>query len=171
MKPGKGLRRTGFTNRGKPLRRYTELRRSSTSGAGSGTTGEGGSVVSSAGRPRATRRMPAEVAELVKARSGDRCEFGIEGCWGTAWESHHRITRKAGGRHRAARAGSDRCSNLIRGCHACHQVVTDNPKWAYTQGWCLREWQEPTAEPVLYRGELSYLDDAGSVHSFDKAGA
>jgi hypothetical protein len=66
MKPGKGLRRTGFTNRGKPLRRYTELRRSSTSGAGSGTTGEGGSVVSSAGRPRATRRMPAEVAELVK---------------------------------------------------------------------------------------------------------
>jgi hypothetical protein len=167
------LRRTGLARhkgleRGGPLRPVSDKKLKAAGGWLASTFTP---KVSSAGRPRTTRRMPAEVAELVKARSGDRCEFGIEGCWGTAGESHHRITRKAGGRHRAARAGSDRCSNLIRGCHACHQVVTDNPKWAYTQGWCLREWQEPSQEPVLRRGQLVYFTDSGDVVSFDKAGA
>jgi hypothetical protein len=174
MKPGKGLRRTGFTNRGKPLRRYTELLRSSKSRAGSGTTGEGGSVVSSAGRPRATgHRIERDSAAIVRERSGGRCEIGIEGCWGEAVEKSHRIARGMGGRHGAAKKLSDRPSDLLDSCLYCHLLIT-RYAWrvdAKGNGWVLVDGQEPTAEPVLYRGELSYLDDAGSVHSFDKAGA
>jgi hypothetical protein len=170
--PGKGLRRTGFTNRGKPLRRYVGLDRSSKSTAGSGTTGEGGPVVSSAGRPRATgHRIERDSAAIVRERSGGRCEMGIEGCWGTARELHHRITRKSGGRHHAARVRSDRPSGLLHGCGCCHLVVTDHPKFAYTNGWSLREGQDPSQEPVLYRGDLVYLDDAGQIHNFEEVGA
>jgi hypothetical protein len=176
MNRGKPMRRTGFTNRGKPLRRYTELLRSSKSRAGSGTTGEGGSVVSSAGRPRVARRhvVPAQVARLVQERSGGLCEIGpqgLEGCWGWGREKHHRISQKSGGRHGSAAARSDRPSNIILLCVFCHLVVTNCPRWAYENGAALREWQEPTAEPVLYRGDLVYLDDAGNKISHEKAGA
>jgi hypothetical protein len=139
MKPGKGLRRTGFTNRGKPLRRYVGLDRSSKSRAGSGATGEGGSVVSSAGRPRATRR----------------------------------IARGMGGRHGAAKKQSDRPSDLLDSCLYCHLLIT-RYGWrvdAKGNGWVLVDGQDPTAEPVLYRGDLVYLDDAGNKISHEKAGA
>jgi hypothetical protein len=172
MKPGKGLRRTGFTNRGKPLRRYVGLDRSSKSRAGSGTTGEGGSVVSSAGRPRVARRMPVDVAAVVKARAGGKCEVAVVLCRGNPTQLHHRITQKMGGRHGAAKKRSDRPSNLLFVCDFCHAIVTDHV-WVdpYAVGWSLRERQEPTAEPVLYRGDLVYLDDAGEIHSFAEAGA
>jgi hypothetical protein len=158
-----------------PLRRTSWLRRSSKSTAGSGTTGEGGSVVSSAGRPRATRRhrIERDSAAVVRERSGGRCEIGIEGCWGEAVEKSHRIARGMGGRHGAAKKQSDRPSDLLDSCLYCHLLIT-RYAWrvdAKGNGWVLVDGQEPTAEPVLYRGELSYLDDAGSVHSFDKAGA
>jgi hypothetical protein len=68
---------------------------------------------------------------------------------------------------------SDRPSDLLDSCLYCHLLIT-RYAWrvdAKGNGWVLVDGQEPTAEPVLYRGELSYLDDAGSVHSFDKAGA
>jgi hypothetical protein len=175
MNRGKGLRRTGFTNRGGPLRRYVGLPRSSKSRAGSGTTGEGGSVVSSAGRPRVARghRVERDSAAVVRERSGGRCEIGIEGCWGEAVEKSHRIARGMGGRHGAAKKDSDRPSDLLDSCLYCHLLIT-RYAWrvdAKGNGWVLVDGQEPTAEPVLYRGDLVYLDDAGNKISFEKAGA
>jgi hypothetical protein len=84
---------------------------------------------------------------------------------------------KAGGRHGAAKAELDRCSSdlLILGCHVLppgrHPTT---PKWAYAQGNGWAYWstaKEPTAEPVLYRGQLMYLDDAGDTHDFEEVGA
>jgi hypothetical protein len=127
------------------------------------------------GRPsrghRGGHRIDRDSAAVVRERSGGRCEIGIEGCWGTARDQHHRVSQKSGGRHRQAARSSDRPSNVMDSCRRCHLVVTDHPKFAYTNGWSLREGHDPLREPVLYRGELSYLDDAGSVHAFDKAGA
>jgi hypothetical protein len=176
MNRGKGLRRTGFTNRGKPLRRYVGLDRSSKSRAGSGTTGEGGSVVSSAGRPRVARRqpaVPAETAKRLRKRSKGWCEIQLDGCFGRAVHPHHRITTKSGGRHGAAKVEHDRLSDLLHVCWHCHDEVTGEPDWAKQElhGWSLNENDEPPIKPVLYRGDLVYLTDGGDVVSFDKAGA
>jgi hypothetical protein len=157
-----------------PLRRYVALDRSSKSRAGSGTTGKGGSVVSSAGRPRVARsRFLVDAKAVIEERSGRNCEIQLPGCWGRASEKSHRITQKMGGRHRHGKQRSDRPSNALDSCHYCHGVVTLEP-WtvdAKGNGWVLEEWQEPTAEPVLYRGDLVYLTDGGDVVSFEKAGA
>jgi hypothetical protein len=130
-------------------------------------------VVSSAGRPRVTRsRFLPDPKAVIEERSGRICEIQLRGCWGRASEKSHRITQKMGGRHRAGKERSDRPSNALDSCHYCHGVITLEP-WtvdAKGNGWVLEEWQEPTAEPVLYRGDLVYLDDAGEIHSFDKAG-
>jgi hypothetical protein len=177
MKPrGKPLRRTGFTNRGKPLRRYVGLDRSSKSRAGSGTTGEGGSVVSSAGRPRVARgqpAVPAETATKLRKRSQGWCEIQLEGCYGRAVHPHHRITTKSGGRHGAAKVEHDQLSDLLHLCWHCHDVVTREPKWAkrWVNGWSLDENDNPSMRPVLYRGQLMYLDDAGDTHDFEEVGA
>jgi hypothetical protein len=119
----------------------------------------------------AGHRVERDSATVVRERSGGRCEIGMDGCWGTARELHHRVTRKSGGRHGAASRRSDRASNLMHGCGRCHLIVTDHPRRAYRNGWSLREWQEPSQEPVLYRGGLVYLDEFGGVHSFEVAGA
>jgi hypothetical protein len=147
-----------------PLRRGSWLRRSSKSSAGSGTTGESGSVVSSAGRPRATRRQPAvpvDTAVQLRERSQGWCEIQMEGCFGRAVHPHHRITTKSGGRHGAAKVEHDQLSDLLHLCWYCHDVVTREPKWAkrWANGWSLDENDDPSAKPVLYRGELIYLVD------------
>lgn len=146
----------------------TPLVRTGTSGVEE-STGRDGS--GRGGRPARGHRLPIDVRAVVAERSGGWCEIGIEGCWRTAREMHHRITQKSGGRHRAARARSDRPSNTIHACSRCHLVVTDHPKFAYTNGWSLREGQDSAKEPVLRRGELVYLDDAGGVWSYEEAGA
>jgi hypothetical protein len=152
------LRRTALKPGG-PLRRYIELRR--TSPLPSGTSG----------KPRAARhRIPVDVAAVVRERSGGWCEIGIEGCWRTARELHHRITQKAGGRHRAARVRSDRVSGLLHACSRCHLVITEHPKFAYANGWSLREGQDSTREPVIRRGVCVFLGDGGEVASYEEAG-
>lgn len=175
MKPGKPLRRTGLKARSEPLRRYIGLSRAPfRQPAGQPGKGKESPVVSrrvtaerapslrGGGRLRgAGHRVERDSATVVRERSGGRCEIGMDGCWGTARELHHRVTRKSGGRHGPASHHHDRPSNLMHGCGRCHLVVTDHPRRAYRHGWSLREWQEPSQEPVLYRGELSYLDDAG----------
>jgi hypothetical protein len=195
------LRRTGLARhkgleRGGPLAPVSESRRSKLAAAGvvlrstfapklartprfdSGTSGveeSTGRDGPGSGRPsrghRGGHRIDRDSAAIVRERSGGFCEMGIEGCWGTARELHHRITRKSGGRHHAARVRSDRPSGLLHGCGCCHLVVTDHPKFAYTNGWSLREGQDPSQEPVLYRGDLVYLDDAGQKHRFEEVGA
>jgi hypothetical protein len=92
------------------------------------------------------------------------------GCYGRADQMHHRITQKSGGRHGAAADHSDRPSNLLHLDAFCHDVVTRSPGASQIDGHSLEEWQNPLQEPVLYRGEVMYLDDFGSVVSFEKAG-
>jgi cytochrome c553 len=115
-----------------------------------------------------------EPAALIDERCGGWCEIALgDFCWGLATEYSHRITQKAGGRHGEAKERSDRASNALKACHHCHHVITVTP-WkvdAHANGWVLEEWQEPTQVPVLYRGDLVYLDDAGDKHSYEEAGA
>jgi hypothetical protein len=112
-------------------------------------------------------------AAIVRARSEGWCEIQLPGvCVGRASQKQHRITQKSGGRHGAAAVRSDRASNLLDSCWACHGLVTERPERACTYGWSLEEWQEPTQEHVLYRSERRvYLDDAGGVHEYETAGA
>jgi hypothetical protein len=109
----------------------------------------------------------------VAVRSAGWCEIQLAGCYGRASQMHHRITQKSGGRHGAAADHSDRTSNLLHLDAFCHDVVTRSPGASQIDGHSLEEWQNPLQEPVLYRGEVMYLDDAGLVHDFinDKAGA
>jgi hypothetical protein len=170
------VKRSPMPPRSSPLRR-TEFRRTPLLETGtSGGWGKPAGGVISGGRSSHPRvgghRLPAVVSKLVEVRSGKLCEIGLVGCWTWAVEKHHRISQKSGGRHGAAATRSDRCSNLLHACLYCHTAVTLHPHLidARSNGWVLRERDEPTAEPVLYRGELSYLDDAGGVHSFKTAG-
>jgi len=76
----------------------------------------------------------------------------------------HRITVKAGGRHRQARVKHDKLSNLLHLCRACHEWCTSRrDSEAYDAGLTLREHQHPATEPVMYRGELCLLTDDGRV--------
>lgn len=121
----------------------------------------------------ATRPAPAvpdDVRAALAARSGGRCELELAGCTGAATDPAHRISRKAGGRKGAARTRLDRLSNLLHACRTCHGWCHDNPVEAYEDGLMLREWHNPRHEPALYRGELSYLTEAGLVLPFEEAG-
>lgn len=153
MKRGGPLKRYSRLRAYTPLRRYTALASSSAKAT-----------------PQA-RRLPIDVRASAEERSAGWCEAQLPGCTGLATQPHHRVTRKAGGRHGAAAQRSDRLSNLLHLDASCHSLITDHPGRAYTYGLSLREFEDPALTPVLYRGELSYLDDLGGVHSFEKAGA
>lgn len=68
-----------------------------------------------------------------------------------------------GGRKGAAKVAHDVLSNILHACRPCHSLTHANPTDAYDLGLMLREWQDPTAEPVLYRGERRWLTDGGMV--------
>lgn len=177
MKRGGPLKRKTKLRAKSPLRRYTELR--STPRVSTGTSGERSAasviqptkVVSAKRRPRTGHRVARQVRELVRARSGGVCEVQLAGCRWWSSQLQHRITQKSGGRHGKAVARSDRASNVLDSCWWCHSVITDSPGASKQEGWSLEEWQEPSQEPVLYRGEPVYLDDEGLVHSFEEVGA
>jgi hypothetical protein len=38
-------------------------------------------------------------------------------------------------------------------------------------GWVVPHGFDPSQTPVLYRSELSYVDDAGGVHGYEAVGA
>lgn len=156
-----------------PLRRYKPLAQVSAKKLAATQTPAGGlPPVLTRSRGKSSRILPDAVT-VVKERSGGVCEIQLEGCWGRAVERSHRVTRGAGGCHGLAKARSDRPSDLLDSCTWCHLVITRHP-WkvdARGNGWVLERWQQPTAEPVLYRGDLVYLDDAGGVHNYETAGA
>jgi len=118
-------------------------------------------------------RVEPDLAAIVRKRSGGRCEIGMEGCWGEALEKSHRIARGAGGRHGVAKRLSDRPSNLLDSCVYCHLAITRyaSKVKAKDNGWVLKDRQDPSREPVLYRGVPSYLDDVGGVWSLEEVGA
>jgi hypothetical protein len=123
---------------------------------------------------KATRPKPAvpnTVRASIAERSGGWCEMALMGCAGLATQVHHRITQKAGGRQGAAKARHDRPANLLHACDQCHAWVTARPAEAYDVGLSLKEWQDPTAEPVIRRGVLVYLDDEYGIHDYEEVGA
>lgn len=110
---------------------------------------------------RLRARVPADVLAALAARSGGVCEMQLVGCQTAAVDPCHRIKRGMGGRRGAAKQQSDRLSNLVHGCRMCHDWCHARPDEAYDLGLMLREWQDPTVEPVLRRGQWVLLDDNG----------
>lgn len=170
------MKRGGRLKTYAPLERHTPLRQVSLrrlaletpAGGGNGPTPARG-LKASAMKQKRGHRIPVDVSAVVAERSGGRCEVRWAGCSTWATQKHHRITQKAGGRHGAAQQRSDRPSNLLHVCGWCHEVITYEPAWAKAdgRGFALNERDEPTQRPVLYRGALSYLDDAGGVHEYE----
>lgn len=147
MKRSALVRRTALT-RGAPLRR-TAWRRS-------------------APRPA----VPVEVRAALTERSGGVCEIGIRWkavCAGRAVDPSHRIAVGMGGSSGPARKRADRLSNVMHACRPCHDWITREPLRAQMNGWVLERWQDPTQEPVWYRGRLVYLTDGGMIVDFESA--
>lgn len=144
----------------KPLQRYTPL---------VAKTPLGNRTPMKASRPRPA--VPAKNRAGVKVRAGEMCEAKLVGCLGRGTDVHHRITQKSGGRHGTARERHDRMSNTLLLCRVCHGWIGARPAEAYEMGLSLKEWQIPAMEPVLYRGEVKYLDDLGGVWDLDEVGA
>jgi hypothetical protein len=125
-------------------------------------------------RHRAT--VPADKRAALEKRSGGVCEMqlpslpGQPGCTWWATDVCHRRTQGMGGRFGEAKEQIDQLSDTMHGCRNCHQQTHDQPAEAKDDGLRLDEWQNPLAEPVLYRGELSYLTDDGRVIDFGDAG-
>ena len=77
-----------------------------------------------------------------------------------------------GGRHGKAAVAHHVLANLLHACRGCHhQHVHRTPAVAYWHGWALREGEDPTVVPVLYRGVWSLLSNDGTVTKTDKTTA
>ena len=120
---------------------------------------------------RAAGAVPVEVRRVLAVRSGGVCEIGLVSvCLGQARDVHHRVRRGAGGRHGAARAASDRLSNLLHVCRSCHEWVHANPAVSRGAGWLLGlGFGVPGLAVVSYRGVWRRLGDEGGVHVADGA--
>lgn len=115
--------------------------------------------------------IPDEQRAALTQRSGGWCEMALPGCARIAIDPAHRISRKAGGRKGEAKRRHDQLSNVLHACRQCHTWSTSRPAESYELGLALREHQIPEQEPVVRRGELVYLDNAGGVHDFEAVGA
>jgi hypothetical protein len=126
-------------------------------------------------RPRAT--VPADKRAALAKRSGGVCEIqlpglpGRPGCTWWATDACHRRTQGMGGRFGEAKEEIDQLSDVLAGCRTCHRHTHDQPAEAMDDGLRLKDCMDPLAEPVLYRGELSYLTDDGRVLSYEEVGA
>lgn len=114
-------------------------------------------------RTRPKPAVPRATQDAIAARSHGWCEIALGHCTGRATDRSHRITTKMGGRHGAAKVKHDRLSDVMDACRWCHDFIGNNPTQAKALGLALEEWQDPTAEPVAYRGRRARLDDAGGV--------
>jgi hypothetical protein len=115
--------------------------------------------------------VPPATRLSLSDRSGLWCEAQLEDCWGRATDPHHRVVRGIGGVHGEAKVRADELSDVMDLCRSCHRWVHAYPEAANVLGLLLKRHQQPLRVPVLYRGEPMYLDDAGGVHDFEKAGA
>lgn len=90
---------------------------------------------------------------LLAARSDGWCEWPT--CNQLATDNHHRLNRKAGGRHGEAAERINGAAWLLAACRTHHRRVTS----AYgavlilvkRMGWVLTEDQDATVVPVLTR--------------------
>jgi 5-methylcytosine-specific restriction protein A len=108
--------------------------------------------------PRSTG-FPPEVRQLVRIRSGGRCE-----CCGlpaTDMALHHRRTRGMGS---TRRADTNTASNAFNACGSCHRLIESCRTQSYFNGWLVRQTKSPLTTAVLYRGEWRLIDDQGYTY-------
>jgi len=117
--------------RGKPLARGKGLARTGFMRRASGRTRNLDRATTPPARPKSTA-IPAEVRDLVRARSQGRCEVfdGSARCASDAHHMHHRLPRSRGGEHTA--------DNLLHVCASHHHEIHTHPQWGYQHGYLLR---------------------------------
>jgi hypothetical protein len=116
--------------------------------------------------PRSADTGPTrKIRDLVHVRSGGRCEW--PDCPNARLHVHHRLNRKDGGRHGAARVRLNAAAWLVDACYEHHARVTsavgDVLAQARAMGWVLTEDQDARTTPILLRHHVApvLLDDAG----------
>jgi hypothetical protein len=96
------------------------------------------------------------VIALVGQRSAGWCEW--PGCRRPGTDRHHRLNRKAGGRHGTAAQRINGAAWLLVCCREHHQAVTSptgaGRAAAIERGWLLLEHQHAEAVPVWTRHHL-----------------
>lgn len=115
-------------------------------------------------RGRVTPKLTKAQAAPILERSGGICELQTVDCVFVAVDPCHRIGEGMGGRHGDAAEANDRPSAVLLGCRRCHDWCHLHPAAARTEGWMLRNGDDPLAEPVNYR-RLGWrlLKDDGST--------
>lgn len=103
------------------------------------------------------------VRGIVAVRSDRICEVcGLR--MGT--QVHHRRPRGAGGTRRLE---SNQAANALWTCVDCHSRIESQRSEALTYGWLVRQTDDPTTVPVLYRGTWVLLDALGNLHDVKPA--
>lgn len=122
-------------------------------------------TVAAARRPRRDTGPARSVRQIVYERSGGWCEW--PGCTQQRAEVHHRLGRKAGGRHGSMSDLINQAAWLLAACREHHWQVTSPVgavrEQACADGWLLVEGQDARSVPVLTRhwpGPI-LLDDEG----------
>jgi hypothetical protein len=122
--------------------------------------------------PKRRRRSTVDLRAALLARSGGVCEMNL-GLWCLVRgvDPCHRVGTGMGGRHGDAAALSDRPSNAVWGCRACHDWTHLHPAMAKAFGLILSNGANPEREPVLLRYGVVFLADDGSWQAAPPADA
>lgn len=112
---------------------------------------------------------PEKVRRLVRKRAERTCEWPACGRVGTDY--HHRLNRKAGGRHGERKEQINSASWVVLACRPHHEYVT-SPHGAAREdvkarGWLVEEHQVAGEVPIRLDGGLVLLDDDGNRLSVD----
>lgn len=150
------MKRTQLPASTTPLQRKTPL----------GGRSKFGNAPKPAARKRPKNTGPSsKVRTLVAKRSGGLCESAT--CFQAATDLHHRLNRKAGGRHGVMADLINQAAWLLHACRTHHDAVTsphgEARSRAIATGWLLLEGQDARHVPVVSRHGRVYLTDDGGV--------
>lgn len=115
-------------------------------------------VLARTGNKAAKAGLPSS-RQVVKARSGMRCEKCGRS---TKWEGsevHHRLPRRMGGTSLVA---INSPANLINLCKPCHAAIESDRTVAYRNGWLLHAVDDPSQRIIRMYDGWHYLADDGS---------
>jgi 5-methylcytosine-specific restriction protein A len=90
-----------------------------------------------------------ETIQLIEARSQFNCEVMAQNvCQIQAHTIHHRRPRGMGGTRREA---TNFAGNGMAVCMACHAAIESRRVWAITNGFLVRQRDDPHTIPVWWR--------------------
>lgn len=112
-------------------------------------------------RLRQSRNLLAESQQIVRERDFELCVI----CAAPMQEIHHRRPRGMGGASRSREIHSP--ASLLSLCAIHHAKVESHRSWAISQGYLLRDGQDPTVISLNYRGKLATLDNDGGIEIWD----